>query len=65
MSNDDYCCVASGSGIYGALLSTSNYNRCAEVTPNNSSSCSVACYAPDNTTLINIQYVGVVVFGDN
>ena len=64
MSNDDYCCVAAGSGVYGTLLTSSNYNRCAEVAPNNTTSCSVACYAPDNTVLINISYVGVVVFGD-
>ena len=65
MSNDDYCCVAAGSGSYGTHLSTSSYNRCAEVAPINTTSCSVACYAPNNATLININYVGVVVFGDN
>ncbi len=64
MSNDDYCCVAAGSGAYGSLLTSSNYNRYAEVAPKDSSSCSVACYAPDNGTLVSISYVGVVIFGD-
>lgn len=65
MSNTNYTCVSTGSNGHGAVLNSSNYNRVCESTPNNTTSCSVACYAPNNIALVDIGYAGVVVFGDS
>ena len=64
MSNDDYNCVSSGSQVNNAVIDGSSYNRVCESNPNNTTSCSVACYAPNNGTLVDINYAGVTVFGD-
>ena len=64
MANANYCCVSSGSQATNQVLSASTYNRVCEASPNNTTSCSVACYAPNNATLVDIVYAGVAVFGD-
>ena len=64
MANTLFTVVASGSGVYEATLSSSNYNRYAEVNVRNSGSCSVACYAPDNGVFVDIAYCGVIFVGD-
>ena len=60
-----FCFVATGSNGYDATLGGGNYNRTAEAAPRNIGSCSVACYAPNNATLVDINYCGVVFLGDS
>tara|TARA_R100000995_G_C3392895_1_gene81317 strand:+ start:67 stop:402 length:336 start_codon:yes stop_codon:yes gene_type:complete len=64
MGNMLYCVLATGSNGYDATLSSSNYNRYAEAAPRSVSSCSVACFAPNNGVRVDINYCGVVVLGD-
>jgi len=62
MANANYFVVGSGSNSYGDVLTSSNYNRICETRPFNTTSCSVACYAPDNGVLVDIAYAGIAVF---
>ena len=64
MANANYCCVSTGAGAVNTTLSGSNYNRVCESTPNSTANFSVACYAPNNGTLVDVVYAGVAVFGD-
>jgi|TARA_R100000388_G_scaffold86170_1_gene65583 hypothetical protein len=64
MANTLYTVVATGSNVYEATLSSSNYNRYAEANVRNSGSISVGCFAPDNGTFVDINYCGVIIVGD-
>jgi len=64
MANANYCCVSTGAGAVNTTLSSSNYNRVCESTPNSTANFSVACYAPNNGTFVDIVYAGVAIFGD-
>ena len=64
MANANYATISTGSNGTQAELNSGNYNRMADSTAHTSSKFSVACYAPDNTVLVDVGYCGVAVFGD-
>tara|TARA_R100001224_G_C4020414_1_gene149118 strand:+ start:943 stop:1281 length:339 start_codon:yes stop_codon:yes gene_type:complete len=64
MANMLYTVVATGSNAYDATLGGGNYNRYAEAAPRTTGSVSVACFAPNNAVMVDINYCGVIIVGD-
>jgi hypothetical protein len=62
LSNAGYAGVAGASDAFQQILTSGNYNRVAEVNPYSTTQCSVAIYAPNNATLVDTNYCGVVIF---